>query len=822
MKISSKRIDSCLILLIFTLFTVSAIRAETLNVGVITDVQSERMADLLVRTRKEIKNLISETDEIVFSPEHHKIASFDHKTTVDAIEGLFRDPDVDVILCLGPVASHLLAQREKYAKPAFAVHIINAKMLGLPLHDGTSGVENFCYIDMAIDIGRHIDRFQEISAFKNLHLVISSFMLEGIPRLTESLTSIAAERDVELTIVEADKNSIEKAFQQLDAAEAIYLAPLIDIAAEQRDQLIAHINSKKIPSMNMLGQQPVERGVFVSITTEFDTQKLARRIAINLQRLLAGENPASFQTGFPQSERLTINMQTAREIGIFPTWEQMTDAVLINEEPEVREKKISLTEVIHTALQRNLQLIAKRQELNSGEQKIERARAQLRPKLSAFGRQSVLDNDRAESILTPAQYSTIIGSDLQYVIYNEPARANIDIQKLFQAARKEEERALLLDIIRDAAIAYLNVLKAKTLQTIQHDNLEVTRTNLEIARLREQIGSSAPAEVYRWEIQMASSRQAIIDATARRKKAELALNQILSASQEEEFSTVDQDIFSEVFFLDYQRIAPYVDNANGYRSFRDFLVNETFFFAPEIQQLNRAVEASDRLYNSARRRYSQPTIALQGNFSRTIRETGVGDTKPAMPAPFNSVFRYPDKNDWSIGLNVSIPLYEGGDRKAAIKEAEASANKLAADKLQLMQKLELNTRTSLEDVRASFSSIKLSKTRSEYAAKVLQMVQNAYSQGLISILDLIDAQNAALIANEASANAIFAFLSDFIRVSRAVGTFEFILDQRSNECWYERLQEFYQNNPQVRIIKRKQYEKTPENVEPATMPIKEP
>jgi hypothetical protein len=169
-------------LLIFTLFTVSSIRAETLNVGVITDGQSERMTDLLARTRKEIKNLISETDEIVFSPEHHKIASFDHKTTVDAIEGLFRDPAVDVILCLGPVASHLLAQREKYAKPAFAVHIINAKMLGLPLHDGTSGVENFCYIDMAIDIGRHIDRFQEIRAFKNLHLVISSFMLEGIPQ----------------------------------------------------------------------------------------------------------------------------------------------------------------------------------------------------------------------------------------------------------------------------------------------------------------------------------------------------------------------------------------------------------------------------------------------------------------------------------------------------------------------------------------------------------------------------------------------------------------------------------------------------------------
>jgi hypothetical protein len=55
MKISSKHIDACLILLIFTLFAVPVIRAETLSVGVITDGQSDRMVDLLARTQKESK-----------------------------------------------------------------------------------------------------------------------------------------------------------------------------------------------------------------------------------------------------------------------------------------------------------------------------------------------------------------------------------------------------------------------------------------------------------------------------------------------------------------------------------------------------------------------------------------------------------------------------------------------------------------------------------------------------------------------------------------------------------------------------------------------
>ena len=230
---------------------------------------------------------------------------------------------------------------------------------------------------------------------------------------------------------------------------------------------------------------------------EIDTQKLARRIALNFQRLLMHDDPSAFQVDFSHTERLTINMQTAREIGIYPTWSQMTDALLLNEEPDNIEKKLSITQVIETALLRNLQLIAKKQELAAGRHTIDRAKSNLRPKISAFGRQTILDEDRAESIMTPGQHTTQIGADLMLVLYSEQARANIDIQKLFQSARREEERALMLDIIRDAAIAYLNVLKTRTLQNIQRDNLEVTRANLEIARFREQVGTSGPAEVYR-------------------------------------------------------------------------------------------------------------------------------------------------------------------------------------------------------------------------------------------------------------------------------------------------------------------------------------
>ncbi len=806
-----KKNKPCILLIlgVMLLCGVNAFAAD-LKVGVVIDGANAGVNELIEVTEEEIRRLISDTDTISFDDSFLIDGNWNLEKINAAVSVLNREKRVDVILAVGPVSSHVVAGSKKLSKPSFATHIVNGSMQGISNSNGSSGVNNLAYIDMGLNIGRHIDRFRQIKAFNTLHLLVSPYMLDGIPELERFLTTEAGNRGVKLVTVKVDGN-IGRLEETLAGAQAVYLAPLISLNPDQRNAVIKKINQLKIPSMNMLGRKAVEDGVFASIAMELDSQKLARRLALNFQRLLLGENPEVFQTSFTSSERLTINMQTAREIGIFPTWEQMTDAVLLHEDNKKVDRQLSITAAIELALARNLKLLAKKQEIDGGNQGVERAKSGLRPHLQAFARQNVMDKDRADSIMSPAQYSAQLGAELQYFIHNEPAQANIDMKRLFQAALREEERALLLDITRDAALAYLNVLKSKSLQAIQRDNLEVTRANLEIARFREQVGMSGPAEVFRWEIQMASARQAVVDVSVMRKKSELALNQLLNAAQEEEFTTVDCDVYPQVFFLDYAKVASYIDNIYGYKIFRDFLVADTFFFSPEIQQLDKSLTALGRGERSARRRFNQPTVAIQGNFSRTFHESGTGRVKPAMPAPFNSVFNYPDKNDWYVGLHVSMPLHQGGDRKASIKEARANIKKLEYDRDHLMQRLELNTRASLEDARASFSGIGLSRTRADFASKALGLVQSAYTRGAVNILDLIDAQNALLIAQEASTNAVFNFLSDFVRVCRAVGTFDFILNQQTNEDWYERLEQYYK----VRNVELTPRIASPEREEPA-------
>ena len=66
-----------------------------------------------------------------------------------------------------------------------------------------------------------------------------------------------------------------------------------------------------------------------------------------------------------------------------------------------------------------------------------------------------------------------------------------------------------------------------------------------------------------------------------------------------------------------------------------------------------------------------------------------------------------------------------------------------------------------------------------------------YGRGLVSIVDLLDAQNSSLRSDQAAENAVYDFLIDWMDVERAAGRFDFLMTQAEREEWFQRLQEFF-------------------------------
>lgn len=74
--------------------------------------------------------------------------------------------------------------------------------------------------------------------------------------------------------------------------------------------------------------------------------------------------------------------------------------------------------------------------------------------------------------------------------------------------------------------------------------------------------------------------------------------------------------------------------------------------------------------------------------------------------------------------------------------------------------------------------------------KNLELVTDAYRQGSVDIITLIDAQNQAFVTGQAAANATYDFLVDFVTAQRAVGLFGFRIDEAQRRAFYKRLATF--------------------------------
>ena len=97
---------------------------------------------------------------------------------------------------------------------------------------------------------------------------------------------------------------------------------------------------------------------------------------------------------------------------------------------------------------------------------------------------------------------------------------------------------------------------------------------------------------------------------------------------------------------------------------------------------------------------------------------------------------------------------------------------------------------ALNNTRASYPSIKLSRDALDAAKNNLVLVTDSYVQGIKSIIDLLDAQNQALNAELGAANAVYDFLIDLMGLQRSIGTFVTFMPTKAKEEWMDRFKDY--------------------------------
>ena len=659
-----------------------------------------------------------------------------------------------------------------------------------------SGVRNLSYVNVRTNLLREVSMFREIVPFSRLTIFAMKAFREAIPQLLDNVASELGPLGLDLSVVQVS-DSLEEALAAIPPdAQAVYVAPLLQLPPGGFTRLAEALIERRLPSFSLWGQSEVRQGLLASLSidkldVEGDANRLARRVALNLHRILLGERAEDLPVDFKQDERLTINMATARAIGVYPSFALLTEAELLNEEvrtPPVRN--LSLSKVVREASQVNLDLAAADQTVKAGLRLVEEARAGMRPQLNVSGSGDLIDKDRGEAGFGRQGQRQISGSAaVSQLIYSDAVKANYDIERNLQNLREEERARLRLDIILDAAESYLKVLQAKTIERIQRDNLRLTRSNLELAQSRVDLGAAGRDEVFRWESQIATNRKDVIEASALRNQGEIAVNRILNRPIEESFSTNEDDLDDPELVMSFKQIKPYIHNPQNFDIFRDFMVEEAFEGSPELRQLHAAILAQQRALLASKRALFAPTVGLQASITG-FRNGGAGSTSPDLPIPG---FSFPSLNsvNWSVRISATLPIFQGGALRARRSRAEMELGELILERDATRERIEQRIRSILHQAGASFAGIQLSQDAAEAAQQNLDLVTDSYRQGVVDIIRLLDAQNNALVAKLVAANAIFDYLIDLMAAERAVGKFDYYRSPQDQRDFLNRLDAYY-------------------------------
>jgi outer membrane protein TolC len=492
---------------------------------------------------------------------------------------------------------------------------------------------------------------------------------------------------------------------------------------------------------------------------------------------------------FVSQERVIVNMETARAIGVYPSWTMLSDARLIEQRPGVQPEPQSLDSIVREALVQNQDLASFERALQAAAQDVKTATSRLLPQLDLAFQGRIIDEDRAARSLGIMPERMLTGSvGLSQVVYADRAWANRTIEQSLQRAREQDYTSLRLDVSFEATDAYLTVLRRKTTEEIRRENLAFTRTNLDLADVRRQTGAATPGEVLRWQAQVSKDRQGVVGAAAVRAISEIRLNRLLNRALGDDVVTPENELEDPVIRWAEDALMRLLDDPQRFDGFQDFMIAEALVTSPELRALDALMGGQERAVTAANRSFWLPEFFLDARLSNRLLEGGAGSEGGGLPGlvPEGEV----DPWRWSIQLSARYLLFGSGSRTAAKERAQQNLFSLEYQRTSQAQRVEEAMRDALQRMLSSRVRLELAREAATAAQGNYELVRAAYAGGVTGILSLLDAQNTALIAELDAANALYDFITDFMAVQRAAGQIDLFLDEASREAFIERLGDY--------------------------------
>jgi outer membrane protein len=337
---------------------------------------------------------------------------------------------------------------------------------------------------------------------------------------------------------------------------------------------------------------------------------------------------------------------------------------------------------------------------------------------------------------------------LAYVIHDFGARAaSIDAQRYQLIAALLNGNRALQDTVAEVETAYFVVLAARAQRAAQAEQEAALRASFDAVELRVRGGLAARADQLR-------ARAALSEATLARQLAERDIAK--AEAMLKQAAGIEQ---TRGLLLDWETTPPPALDA---ATLLAELLAEAEQQRPDLRAL-QAAAASARAEAERARAARWPSLSLAASGGRTY---------------FLEDERTPSTT-YSVGVNLSVPLFDGGRLAAQARAAERDAERLQAEAESQRSQVALAVTAAYHDVRHAQDQREGVALQFDSASESAQAAEARYRAGVGSLLEWLTAQADLARARQAQAQADSDWLAAFSRLNHALGRLPAIPPERT-------------------------------------------
>ncbi len=747
--------------------------ARTITIAVVRDGPdpAETVVDLV---RTELAHMVGDEHALVFVEDTRFDAGWDPARVGPALDAALQQAGVDLVLGVG----HLMAQEAARPGRPLPRPFVGATVLnrGLPeVEMGTNGhlaKPNLSLIILPRQTQDEVASLQAAFRVRRVHLAYGAAEYGAIDGFEAALAELT--RNSILTLVPVPVGTDWRAALAAFGpdTELCYLLPTPQLAGTGRGELIAALTARGIPTVSGVGTADLDLGAVATFRQDMRAEA-ARRTALNLHHLIRGGTTAELGVLMSSDLRLVIDGRSAAATGFQPGFDTLVLAEIRHPEAlDTGARSLDLAGLIALADTGSVSLSISRQRSETSEQERDSALGSLLPQVGLDAQASYYDLPAA-SMTLPEQLGRV-GLRMSQMIYDDQAISSYRQTGRYRDASYAYAQTERLDVFLDAEQGYFDLLNATVYRDIQLDNLRVTGGNLDLARTRAAVGQGGQDEVYRWEAEVAKQRATVLEAEATVEAYRISLNRILGVRQDSRWRPAQVDLDSLrlhelVGMADPGRTSP-----ETFARFESASVAIAIADAPELLALDYAIEAQGISVGLRKRTFFLPRVYADASLH-------------------NNFYQDPDTPDYSgngfeARIVASLPIFEGTRRVNELAREKSVMIELEREQLLTRQFVEQRTRTALRRLRSAVPSLEFARAAAENSRLNFDVVRDKYANGIVGIIDLLDAQNSRLRDDLGAVSARYALLRELAAYERAMSFFAAGAPQADLDQFAARLQ----------------------------------